>query len=142
VSAPEEQQATRDVEAVLDAFHAAAGAADEERYFACLSPEAVFLGTAPGDRWAGESFRTFVHSFFSRGKGWTYAPSERSVSIAPDRRSAWFDERLDNDLFGECRGTGVLRRDGERWLIEQYGLSIPVPDEIAPEIVARIRGAR
>ena len=59
------------IEAVLDEFHAAAAAADEARYVATLAPDAVFLGTAPGERWAGQSFRDFVHSYFSRGKGWS-----------------------------------------------------------------------
>ena len=127
------------VETVLDEFHAAASAADEERYLACLAPDAIFIGTAPGERWAGAEFREFVRSLFSEGKGWTYAPSERAVSVSDDGRTAWFDERVDNDWYGECRGTGVARLDGARWTIEQYALSIPVPDEIAPEVVARIR---
>ena len=52
------------VEAVLDEFHAAAADADEERYVATLASGVVFLGTAPGERWAGEAFRAFVHSYF------------------------------------------------------------------------------
>jgi ketosteroid isomerase-like protein len=58
------------VEAALDAFYAAAAAADEERYRALLAPDAVFLGTDGSERWAGEDCRAFVHSyFFSRGRG-------------------------------------------------------------------------
>ena len=113
------------IEAVLDAFHAAAAAADEERYFATLAPDAVFLGTAPGERWAGQSFRDFVHSYFSRGKGWSYAPSARSVDIASDSLIAWFDETVENEHFGACRGTGVLRRDGDEWRIVQYNSRSP-----------------
>ena len=55
-----------EIKSVLDEFHAAAAGADEERYFATLAAEAVFLGTAPGERWAGTDFREFVHSYFSR----------------------------------------------------------------------------
>jgi ketosteroid isomerase-like protein len=131
---------TAAVAAVLDVFHAAAAAADEERYFATLAPDAVFLGTAGGERWAGDDYRDFVHSYFSRGKGWEYAPSARSVEIAADGQTAWFDERLENASYGECRGTGVLQlRDGE-WKVEQYNLTVPIPNELAAEIVARIRG--
>jgi ketosteroid isomerase-like protein len=133
---------TQGVDAVLDAFHAAAAVADEERYFTCLAPDAVFLGTDTGERWAGTEFREFVHSLFSEGKGWTYLPSDRSVSIANDGRTAWFDERLENDFYGECRGTGLLRLQGDGWRIEQYSLSIPIPDELAPEFVAQIRELR
>jgi len=127
------------VEAVLDEFHAAAADADEERYVATLASGVVFLGTAPGERWAGEAFRAFVHSYFSRGKGWSYVPSARSIDVARDGHTAWFDETVENPHYGACRGTGVLRRDGEEWRIEQYNLTIPVPDELAAELVEQIR---
>lgn len=127
---------------LLDGFHAAAAAADEDLYLGYLAPEVVFLGTDPDERWQGDAFRGFVHSFFSRDKGWTYAPSSRSVELGEDGATAWFDERLENDFYGACRGTGVLQlRDGE-WKIEQYSLSIPIPNEIASEIVERIRTER
>ena len=129
------------VEAVLDEFHSAAAAADEGRYVATLTDDMVFLGTAPGERWAGTEWRDFVHSYFSRGKGWAYEPSERSVAIAPDGTTAWFDETVGNDHYGACRGSGVLRREGDTWRIAQYNLTIPIPDELAPELVARIRTA-
>jgi len=136
-----ENEAAR-VRAVLDEFHAAASAADEQRYLALLAPGAVFLGTDPDERWAGEDYRAFVHRYFSQGKGWAYTPSRRAVEVAADGRTAWFDERLENEWYGECRGTGVLQlRDGE-WTIEQYNLTIPIPNELAAEVVARIRETR
>jgi ketosteroid isomerase-like protein len=127
------------IDAVLDAFHAAAAAADEESYFATLAPRAVFLGTDGGERWGGDEYRAFVHSYFSRGKGWTYRPSRRSVEIAADGGTAWFDERLENEWYGECRGTGVLQLREAEWRIEQYNLTIPIPNDVAAEVVARIR---
>ncbi len=130
------------IDAVLDAFHTAAEAADEERYFATLASGAVFLGTAGGERWAGDDFRAFVHSYFSRGKGWTYTPADRSVEIAADGQTAWFDETVENDFYGECRGTGVLQLYDGEWRIEQYNLTIPIPDEFAAEVVSRIRESR
>jgi ketosteroid isomerase-like protein len=130
------------IDAVLDEFHGAAASADEERYFATLDNSVVFLGTAPGERWEGSEWRDFVHAHFSRGKGWTYAPSDRSVDIAATRDIAWFDETVDNEHFGACRGTGVLRRADGGWRIVQYNLTIPVPDELVPEFVAKIRAMR
>jgi SnoaL-like protein len=127
------------VNAVLDEFHAAAAVADEGRYFATLTADMVFLGTAPEERWESGAWRDFVHSRFSRGRGWVYASADRSVVIAPDGLTAWFDETVDNDHFGACRGSGVLRRENAGWLIAQYNLTIPVPDELVPELVARIR---
>jgi ketosteroid isomerase-like protein len=130
------------IEAILDAFHAAAAAADEAAYLATLTDDMIFLGTAPGERWAGAAWRDFVHSYFSRGKGWAYEPSDRSLVVAGDGMTAWFDETVENAHYGACRGSGVLRRDGDDWRIAQYNLTIPVPDELAPELVAKIRGMR
>ena len=127
---------------VLDSFHAAAARADEDAYFSFLAPDAVFLGTAPGERWPRDEFRAFVHPYFSKGRGWTYAPrhEDRHVLVHPDGRSASFDEVLDNDAYGRCRGTGVLHKIDGRWLIVQYNLMLPVPNEITAEVVERIRG--
>lgn len=124
---------------VLDAFHEAAGAADEERYLATLAEDMVFLGTDPGERWAGPEFREFVHSYFPRGIGWLYTPSGRTIEVAPDGATAWFDERLESEHFGECRGSGVLRNEDGGWRIVQYNLSIPVPNELTKQVVALIR---
>lgn len=129
---------TSAVATVLDLFHAAAAAADEERYFAALAPNAVFLGTDGSERWAGDEYRAFVHSYFSRGKGWTYTASARSVEIAGDGQTAWFDETVANEFYGECRGTGVLQLYDTAWKIEQYNLTIPIPNEVAADVVAMI----
>lgn len=128
-----------EIDAVLDAFHASAAAADEESYVATLADSMVFLGTAPGERWQAGAWRDFVHSYFSRGKGWSYTPSARSVELADNGLTAWFDETVDNEHYGACRGTGVLGRSDHGWRIQQYNLTIPVPDALVPELVARIR---
>ena len=56
------------VSAVLDDWHAAAAAADEERYFRHFAPNAVFLGTDATHRWTVEEFRRYAHPFFAKGK--------------------------------------------------------------------------
>jgi ketosteroid isomerase-like protein len=130
-----------EISAVLDSFHAAAAAADEEAYFAMLAPDMVFLGTDPGERWAGEDFRAFVHGYFSNGQGWEYAPSGRSVSVSGDGDTAWFDETVDNAYYGPCRGTGVLERRDGVWRIAQYNLTVPIPNELTTQVLELIRGA-
>ena len=130
------------IDTVLDEFHAAAAAADEERYAATMTGDVVFLGTAPGERWEGAAWREFVHSFFARGKGWAYEPSDRTVVVAADGHVAWFDETVENRHFGACRGSGVLRREGGEWRVAQYNLTIPVPDDLVPELVEKIREVR
>jgi len=126
------------VAAVLDAWHAAAAAADEERYFAAFAPEGVFLGTDGSERWALAEFREFAHPYFARGKAWSFAPRDRHVSFSPDGSVAWFDEALATPNLGPCRGSGVLRKISGEWKIAQYNLSVPIPNDVMDEVKARI----
>lgn len=126
------------VAGVLDAFHAAAASADEEKYFAALTPDAVFLGTDATERWTREEFRRFAHPYFAKGKAWTYKATSRWITFAPDRRVAWFDELLDSPHMGVCRGSGVLLATPDGWKIAQYNLSIPIPNDLADGVIKRI----
>jgi len=126
------------IRTLLDDWHAAAGAADGARYFGHMTADSVFLGTDASERWTLESFRAFCEPYFSKGVGWTYVPKERHVVVAGD--VAWFDERLWNDKYGDCRGTGALRRTPEGWKIAHYSLTLLVPNERAPDVIRAIRG--
>lgn len=126
------------VGAVLDAWHGAAAAADEEKYFSYFTPDAVFLGTDAAERWTRDEFRKWAHPHFAKGKAWSFRAVERWISFSPDRGAAWFDERLDTPNMGPCRGSGVLVRVGDGWKIAQYNLSIPIPNDLADGIVKQI----
>jgi len=122
----------------LNDLHSAAAASDEERYFADFAPDAVFLGTDPSERWDMVRFREYAHPHFASGKGWAFAPSDRHIVVSGD--TATFDEQLQSAKYGLCRGTGSLRRVGSDWKVTQYNLSFPVPNELAPKVVALLRG--
>jgi hypothetical protein len=133
--------------AVLDSLHDAAAKADFRRYFDCFAPDAVFLGTDATERWTVEEFKAFCKPYFDKGQGWTYTPRKnaRHITISPDGSFAWFDELLDNAKYGECRGTGVLRKvqseggNSGLWKIAQYSLSIPIPNARAGDVIVLIR---
>jgi uncharacterized protein (TIGR02246 family) len=133
-------QETAAVNAVIDDWHRAAAQADETRYFNHMTPDAVFLGTDATERWDAQSFRAFAHPYFAKGTAWTFTPKSRHVMLDPDGDTAWFDESLDSASYGECRGTGVLRRVAGEWKIAHYNLTIPIPNALAKEFVARIKG--
>src|SRR5262245_23205802 len=137
-SARETQAEAEAIKVVLDDWHAAAAAADGPRYFGHMAADAVFLGTDASERWPLAEFRSFCEPYFARGVGWTYEPRERHVSVRDDL--AWFDERLWNEKYGMCRGTGVLRHESDGWRIVHYSLTLLVPNELAPDVVAIIRG--
>jgi hypothetical protein len=128
-----------EVNAVVDAWHAAASRADEEAYFGALAPDAVFLGTDASERWTVEEFRAYAHPHFAAGRGWTYLPRDRHVAFSADGHSAWVDERLDNTKYGELRGTGVLVLTAAGWRIAHYSMSFPIPNDLTLDVVERIR---
>lgn len=127
------------IDQVLDALHDAAARADEARYFALFADDAVFLGTDATERWSKDQFRAYAHPLFAQGKGWAYSKVTRNIFVADDGRFAWFDETTSNAKLGDCRGTGVLVRRGERWKIAQYNLTIPIPNELAEDVVRQIQ---
>ena len=123
----------------LSQFHAAASRADQAAYLGLLTDDVVFLGTDGTERWQGQAFRDFVESHFSKGRGWTYTLADREITISPRGNTAWFDELLDNENLGRCRGSGVLVRSDAGWKIAQYNLSVPVPNSMVVKMAAAIR---
>jgi ketosteroid isomerase-like protein len=127
------------IDRVLDDWHQAAADADERRYFGHAAPEFVFLGTDATERWDLAAFRAFAHPYFAKGKAWTFVPRQRNVIVAPRGDVAWFDEKLDSASYGECRGSGVVRKVGGAWKIAHYNLTIPIPNALAKKVVEMIR---
>lgn len=127
------------VHAALTDFHDAAAKADGARYFGHFAPDAVFIGTDATERWTLPEFRAFAEPYFDAGRGWTYVGRDRQVFLGPGGQTAWFDEMLDNESYGETRGTGVFVRVDGGWRLAQYHLTIPVPNELAKELVRMIR---
>ena len=124
----------REVAMVLDDWHAAAAAADEDAYFSHLSDDAVFLGTDATERWTKAQFRAYAHPHFAEGKAWSFRPVRRAVRLSPDGTVAWFDEDLATPNLGPCRGSGVLVHDGRAWKIAQYNLSVPIPNVVFAQV--------
>ena len=129
--------AAQDAATTLDRMHAAASRADGVVYFDQFAPDARFIGTDNTERWSLAQFRAYAEPFFAQGKGWTYRPRERSLTVSGDM--AWFDEVLDNDAYGTTRGSGVLRLTDDGWKIEQYVLSFAVPNDRARAVVDAIK---
>ena len=136
------QTPEQDVGVVLDRLHEAAAEADGDAYFALFTPDARFIGTDAGERWSLEEFRAYAEPHFSAGRGWTYAPTARTVTIAPIecRCVAWFDEVLAHASYGVLRGSGALRLTDDGWKVSQYVLSFAVPNDDAEAVVGVIRG--
>jgi ketosteroid isomerase-like protein len=129
------------IHAVLEDWHRAAASADEARYFAHFTSDAIFLGTDKTERWDLRAFQTFAHPFFAKGKAWSFTAVRRDVTVGPGGAIAWFDEDLDTPNLGPTRGSGVVLRDaGGTWKIAHYNLAITVPNERVKAVKSVIAG--
>jgi ketosteroid isomerase-like protein len=118
----------RDINRVLDNFHAAAASGDKGPYLSLMTDDAVFMGTDEWERWPRHpQFTEFVNRRFQNGVGWNYQPVERHVNRAGD--FAWFDEVLVSPEGVRFRGTGVLVVEAGNWKIAHYALSFLIPNE-------------
>ncbi len=134
-----------EVAKVLDTIHEAAANAEFDRYFAQFAADGIFIGTDATERWTIDQFKAYAKPIFDKGKGkggWTYTVRSRNVDLFPDGQAAWFDEVLDNAKYGECRGTGVLRKVGAKWVICQYHLTVPVPNPLLERVAKMIKAEK
>lgn len=138
-TAPDPAQAQ--VAAVLDQLNAASAAADANAYFALYTPDARFVGTDAGEHWSIDELRAYATPYFNQGRGWSYPATNRTITIAPIecRCIAWFEEELTNESYGRTRGSGVMRLTDDGWKIEQYVLSIAIPNDLASPIARIIK---
>lgn len=125
------------IDAQLSTLHTAASNADGPTYWPLYAPDAVFLGTDASERWTLAEFKAYAEPFFSKGKGWTYLSTARNIDIL-DSTTAIFDESLTNAKYGTCRGSGVLRKNAGTWLIAQYNLSVPIPNDMLEGVAQQI----
>jgi len=85
-------------------------------------------------------FRAYARPHFAKGKAWSFRSTRRAIRISGD--VAWFDEDLDTPNLGPARGSGVLVRTPAGWKIEQYNLSVPIPNERFKDVKALIEAGR
>ncbi|AMC11595.1 hypothetical protein Lupro_10105 [Lutibacter profundi] len=112
---------------VLNAWHKSAAEANFDLYFNAMAADAIFIGTDASENWTIPAFKNFSKPYFDKGKAWNFKPVERNVYVNSDGRIAWFDELLDT-WMGVCRGSGVLKKNGDTWKIEHYVLSLTIPN--------------
>jgi hypothetical protein len=119
--------ATEEVDTLLDGWHKDAATGRFQNYFAVCSDNFHFLGTDATEDWSKEEFMSFSKPYFEDGEAWTFKPIKRNVYV--NGNYAWFDEILDSDHMGLCRGSGVVSVENDSLLIEHYVLSILVPND-------------
>ena len=126
------------IDEVLSGIHTYASTANFDAYFDLYTEEAIFMGTDATERWTIDEFKGYARPAFDRGTGWTYVMTERNIFISEDGNTAWFDELLENDGFGQCRGTGALVKTYGGWKVSQYNLTVPIPNDLLRKVAGMI----
>ncbi len=120
-------QAEAQIAATLDSFNVAAADADFDRYFDFYTEDGIFTGTDATERWDKARFMVWAKPFFDKGAAWNFTSVERHIYLDPNGEIAWFDELL-NTQMKICRGSGVMVKRGDDWKVQQYILSMTVPN--------------
>jgi hypothetical protein len=123
----------------LDGFHHAAATSDGTDYFDRFAADGIFMGTDASERWTVAELMVYAKPRFAQGRGWTYHKLERHIMLDATGQVGWFDEILDNDSLGRCRGTGVVTRHNNGWKLNHYSLTLLIPNSVADEVGALIQ---
>jgi hypothetical protein len=102
-----------------------------------MSENCIYIGTDKKERWTKKEFMTFAKPYFDKGKAWSFEPFDRDLHVTSDEKIAWFSELL-TTWMGVCRGSGILLKGADGWKLEQYHLSVTVPNEIIRDFISLV----
>jgi len=121
----------------IDQWHQAAAKANAEVFFGSMAENSIYIGTDASERWTKTEFMAFAKPYFDKGSAWDFKPSNRDLHVTSDGKIAWFSELL-TTWMGACRGSGVLRKTKGVWKLEQYHLSVTVPNDIIKDFISLV----
>ena len=127
----------KEIDAFLNQWHKAAASADAEVFFGSMADESIYIGTDATERWSKSEFMTFAKPHFDKGTAWSFEPFDRDIHISSDGQYVWFSELL-STWMGVCRGSGILSKTSGTWKIEQYHLSVTVPNELIKDFISLV----
>lgn len=125
---------TQNINNLLDSFNLAAANADFDLYFSYFAEDAIFIGTDATENWTKSEFMKWSQPYFERGRAWDFTSLQRNIYFDESGKTAWFDELLDTQMK-ICRGSGVLAKQGDKWKIKQYVLSMTIPNSQTDGVV-------
>jgi len=131
------QEKHKEIHQFIDDWHKAAANADAGRFFGSMGEESVYIGTDASERWSKIAFIQFAKPYFDKGKAWDFKPYDRELHVTSDSQTVWFSELL-STWMGVCRGSGVLVKSVDGWKIQQYHLSVTVPNELIRDFISLV----
>ncbi|HEY9048939.1 MAG TPA: nuclear transport factor 2 family protein [Ohtaekwangia sp.] len=135
------QSVNTELNQFIDAWHKAAAEANEKRFFDAIADNGIYIGTDATERWTKEEFLKYAKPYFDKGKAWTFIPRDRDLHVTSEGNFAWFSELLTTRM-GTCRGSGILRKTPAGWKIEQYHLSVTVPNDAMKDFITLMESFR
>ncbi|MFN3917831.1 MAG: nuclear transport factor 2 family protein [Flavobacteriales bacterium] len=123
-----------EVDSLMNKWHHSATVADSSFFFDFMSENAIYLGTAPKERWTKKQFADFAMPYFRKGKAWDFKTNWRNWYYSQDGQTIWFEESL-STWMEECRGSGVLIRQGSDWKLVHYNLTVLIENEKIKEFI-------
>jgi hypothetical protein len=123
-----------ELDSLMNKWHHSASVADSAFFFEFISEKAIYLGTAPEERWTKGQFMEFSMPYFRRGKAWDFKTNWRNWYYSSDGKTAWFEESL-STWMEECRGSGVLIKQGAEWKLVHYNLTVLIENEKIKEFI-------
>ncbi len=122
------KQEIEKVDDLMNNWHQDVAKFDNEAYFEFMADEFIFLGTDPSERWTKESFNDYCKPHFEKQKTWDFKTNWRNWYFSENGKTAWFEESLDTQME-ECRGSGVLVYEVDKWKIMHYNLAVVIENE-------------
>lgn len=139
VSGKSQSSTENQINGLMDQWHQAASEANADGFFGLMSDRCIYIGTDAWERWNKEEFIAFAKPYFDKGKAWDFKPFDRQVFISEDGKTVWFSELL-NTWMGICRGSGILSLKDGNWKIEQYHLSVTLPNDEIQNFLKLVEG--
>lgn len=127
------------IDSLMNEWHRAAAKADDDSFFGMMTPDAIYIGTDPGERWKRDELRAWSAKYFERESAWDFTPKSRNIRVEQSNLTAWADELLDT-WMGPCRSTAILQKEEGRWKIVYYHLSMAIPNENVDGYLDMIKG--
>ena len=125
----------KEINTLLDSFNVAAAESNFDKYFSYLTEDAIYIGTDATENWTKKTYMQWAKPYFDAKTTWNFKSVQRNVYFGAQEDIAWFDELL-NTQMKICRGSGVVIKKDNKWKIQQYVLSMTIPNSQINKVIA------
>lgn len=124
-----------EINKLLDSLNIAAAQANFDKYFSYFADNATYNGTDATENWDKKSFMAWAKPYFDAKTTWDFKSVKREIHFGEHDDIAWFDELLSTQMK-ICRGSGVVIKQNNKWKIQQYVLSMTIPNSKLDKVIA------